>query len=155
MRQDRSGEMVMFVIAKWRADYWKEFQAGVHTLVLARYKARPTDRRSRYSLFLFLEKAKEPELCFSFEPDDFEGQEPVAFFGEWRKDTHANYGEAPNDMTIGQFQAIAFERVAKRLDINVQDIVLRDQFVRYCEACGAKLSFLDRLRGQTHCRQHR
>lgn len=123
MNQNVSWAVVMFMRAKQCADYWKEFRVGLHKLALARYKLRDEDKRSRYSLFVFRNGAASPERCFNFEPDDFEGQAPVAFFGEHMQDGHSNYGLAPNDLTIERFQPRAFEWAAKVLGVRVQDIV--------------------------------
>lgn len=123
MSQNFPFPLIMFERAKECADYWKGFKAGNHTLVLSRYKIEDTDKRSRYSLFVFLENASIPDRCFNFEPDDYEGQEPVAFFGVHTKAMHSNYGFAPNDLTIEQFQPKALAWAAGLLQINVQDIV--------------------------------
>jgi len=122
MSQNFPFPLIMFERAKECADYWKGFEAGNYTLVLARYKIEDTHKRSRYSLFLFVDHARTPERCFNFEPDDYEGKAPVAFYGEHLKDMHVNHGYAPNDLTIEQFLPKALEWAARSLQISVQDI---------------------------------
>lgn len=59
-----------FDTAQQYADYWKEFRAGNHHLVLARYKSQQHKKRSRYSIFVFPNGGQEISCWFNFEPND-------------------------------------------------------------------------------------
>ena len=59
-----------FIWAQGFSDFSQEFQVGNHRLVLARYKNVPHQKRSCYSLFIFMDNDPLASRSYSYEPDD-------------------------------------------------------------------------------------
>lgn len=122
-----------FTTAKETSDFWQEFQAGKHWLVLTRYRTGSSGKCDRYSLFIFLKNSKTPDRCFNYESDKFLYHDPKmwkAYYGENHGHTHSTIEEAPLDLTIEQFKLKAIQWASNQLRINIDKIIQQETKMR-------------------------